>query len=392
MADILQPTSQAPLASGAESPPGSPSSGPAASTPAPGAASPGGSGAGVASSTPSPSPAGGSASPAPAGSGAGYVPVHEALRSYGYELPQGLEGHAALQHLVAQARQAQDQQHLIGYGREYVQHADAFQAFLKQQQEAQAKVQQASQEWWKAPEFDPTWLSKLYSDPTTGEIKALPGADPRLADKYRQWTDHKARFLDQMAQDPVKAIRPGIEQVARQVAQELIQQHLGGYQAQQSAQSFVQQHSGWLHARDQQGQLVVNPQTGRPQLSEWGQRFAGYVQEAEQLGVADMQGQQKYAMQGVQRDYALFKLSQQGTPGAAGTGTSPTPAPSAPTPNQAFLDRANPPTGGHGSVPVPVPSQGSQAQPEQPRRKLREVMLEAMKANGMQPSDELPLG
>lgn len=237
--------------------------------------------------------------------------VRDLLRNFGVDFSAAPDDNTALQHLANVYRESQNLRQLAGYGQQYVQHADQFQAYLKQQQEVRQREEQAKQQsWWKAPEYDPSWSTKLVRDPNTGAIGVVPGADPSLAGKYMAWVDHQRGFLDKFSADPVGAIRPGIEQVARQVAQELIGQQLGGLREQTAAQQFVQQNSDWLHARNQDGSVAVNPQTGMPALSPMGQRFAGYVQEAESLGLREVAAQQKYALANVQRDYLLARSSQ----------------------------------------------------------------------------------
>ncbi len=237
----------------------------------------------------------------------------EALRNFGVELPQQqfADDQAAMRHIAEMMRQAPDLRQLAGYGQEYLQHREQFTAWQRQQEEARRQQQQQSQQWWKAPEYDPSWVQKLYADPVTGEIRVRPGNDPMIAAKYQAWLDHQRGFLDRFSQDPVKALQPGIEQIATEIAQRMIQKHLGGYQEQSQAREVIQSNSGWMHERDEQGRVLMDPQTGRPALSEWGRRYATYVQRAEQMGLSNVQAQHDYAYGLVQRDAALARYGQQ---------------------------------------------------------------------------------
>lgn len=236
-----------------------------------------------------------------------FVPIHEALRAYGYELPQGLEGHAALQHLVLQAREAQE---LAQYGRQYMAHASQFEQWMRSQQEAQQG--QRKESWWKAPEFDPSWRTKILRDPNTGELKPAPGADPMIVQKYLQALEHQQSFMDRFSFDPIGAIKPGLEELIQQVAQQVVQQSLGGYQQQATVSSFERQNENWLYQHDQSGALLRDQQ-GQPRFTAWGERFAQYSQALRQRGLTDIGTLIEAALAYTQRD---FLASQQG-PGVA---------------------------------------------------------------------------
>lgn len=347
----------------------------AVSTPS---ASPGGLGAGAGTAT---------AAAAQPGS-AEWVSVRDALAGYGIDLrPQFQDDHSALQHLALAYRQAQQGSQLSEYGRLYLQHAEPFQAWMRSQQEAAQQKQAQQQGWWKAPDYDPSWLSKLTRDPQTGELRALPGSDPSIVQKYLAWQDHQRGFLERFSKDPMEAIKPGVEQIARQIAQDMVQQHLGGYQQRSQANDFVAQNSSWLHARDQQGQLLGDPRTGKPALSPLGQQFAGFVREAEQRGINDVAGQQDYALTKVQRNYLLtqFTSGQQGQSNLAQGEAQ----------KQAFLAAAqnaangNGQGGGQRETPPNVNGGLPPAQGLGNKRALEEMMLKEMAAGGFQAGQKL---
>lgn len=282
-------------------------------TPSPSPASSGSQGSSGLASTPSTPGAGASGAPG-AATAAEWVGIRDALKGMGLDLgAQYKDDNAALAGLAAAYRERAELQQLAGYGRQFLPHAEKFNAWMRQEQERAQAAEAAKQQWWKAPEFDPTWRSKIVRDPVTGQLKTVGDADPSIVGKYQTAADHQQAFLDKFTFNPIEAIKPGIEQVARTIAQELIQQHLGGYQEKVSAGQFIQANSEWLHARDQQGNVVRDPMTGVPQLSEWGRRFAGYVQEAAQMGLNTTESQQRYAMRGVQNDYLMAKLQGQTT-------------------------------------------------------------------------------
>ncbi len=315
---------------------------------------------------------GGQAQPQSAG-------IRDTLRGLGVDTTNFQSDESALQYLANLHRQQGDLSQLAQYGRVYVQHADRFQAFLRQQQEEERKKQQEQQGWWKAPEYDPNWLQKLTRDPTTGALRAVDGADPNLVQKYMSWVEHQRGFLDRFAQNPIEAIRPGIEQVVQQVAQQIVQQHLSGYQENVSASQLIEHHSPWIHQRDSQGQLVMDRQTGRPQLTELGQRYAGYVRQAEQMGLSNTQAQHDYALGLVQRDFLMQQHQAAQTQQAQQTANQQA--------QQQFLEQGNRPnqganvqgtSGGAGNAPR---SGGS--------RSLKESMLKNLQAAGFQPGSQI---
>jgi hypothetical protein len=320
--------------------------------------------------------------PAPAAPG-----VRDILRGYGLDFGQAGEAEV-IQHLAGVYRQAGEWQQLAQHGQQYLAHRDQFEQFLRQRQEAAEREQQARQQWWKAPEYDPTWASKLMRDPTTGELKVIPGADPSVAQKYMAWVEHQRSFLDRLAQDPVGAIRPGVEQVAREVAQQLIQQQLGGLQERTAAGSFVQQNSDWLHQRDGEGNVLYDQQTGRPALSPLGRRFAHYVVEAEQMGLGDVASQQRYALAGVQRDYLLAYARQQAGQQAGQPQDPASRQALAEQQRQQFLRQA---AGARAAPAAPPPGAGVAGSPPPASgpRALAQAMLADMQAAGFGPGQQL---
>lgn len=297
------PPSQAPITA----PPPAPTS-PTQTAPAQAAPISGGAGAGTA--------VGGLGSQAAPAQATTPMSVVQALKQQ-YGLDLGVQDdHAALARLSQAYAWGQQNHQLVQYGQQYMQHADQFQSFLRERQAAEAAKQQAAQQqgWgWKAPEWDPTWTQKIYKN-EAGQLQVVHGQDPSIINKYLAWTEHQRSVMDRMAQDPLAVIKPGLEQMIDQRAQQLIEQRMQAQQEQFSARDFVKQHSSWLHQRDANGQVQyqINPQTGRPVevLSPTGQRFGQYVQQAEQLGL-NTQGQVQYAMGMTQRDVMYAQLAGQ---------------------------------------------------------------------------------
>lgn len=329
---------------------------PAAASAAPQASSP-------APSSPAASPAaavdapssGSAAAATPTPASPEYTDLLEILRQQAPDLAgRFTDGNQALAHLLAERARAAEFSRLAPYAQEYLRHAPQFQEWRRQQQQAQADARAKQSQWFKAPEFDPRWRDAIYQDPQSGELKVKAGFPPDLVQRYTAAVQHQRDFLDRFAFDPISAIKPGLEQLVKELVGPMMQQQVGGYAEQQQAGGFVRENASWL---------FQNGAPGGP-LSEWGQKFAGYVQQAESLGLRTVQQQQQYAMGQVRADFALAKWNEMNRQPAA--------APAAPAdPNAAakaaFLQRAaaapNTAPGGAQRTPAqavpPQPVQGS---------------------------------
>lgn len=356
-----------------------PPAAPAAAPPSPApaqttGASGGGAGAGPQPSTPIPGP---TAPGTPTAASPAQPSVRDVLAGYGVPADRFGDDQQALAYLLQQAQAGQQAQQLAQYGQLYVQHADQFQRYMaEQRQQAEARRAQEQQSWWQAPPYDPSWESKLYRD-AAGNLQVADGAPPDTKQKYLAWLDHYRRFTHDFAQDPIKAIRPGVEQVARQVAQEMLSQHMGQYDQRAQAQRLVEQNAEWIYDRD--------ARTGARVVNDWGRLYGGYVAQAEKVGVQGVQAQHEYAMGLVERDYLRYKAQQPGQPG----GGQPPADPAAASKNN-FLQQAA--AGAQGQSPPPPAGNvnGSQPAPSGPGA-LRRLMSRNLEANGYQPGQLLPV-
>lgn len=239
-----------------------------------------------------------------------WASIRDAAKGYGYDLSSYQDDHTALQALILRAREAESQSDLVRYGQHYLQHQGDFQRYLQWRQEQEQRAQaeaQKQQAWWKAPEYDPRWRQMVQKDPNTGRLIPAEGAPPDVVQKYLTAAQHSQDFFDKFAFDPVGTIKPGIEEVAKEIALQVVKQHLGGFSDTMHAQNYVSANSSWLHQRDQQGNVVYG-QDGRPQLSTAGRLFAGHVQNAISLGIQDEGQRAAYARSMVERDLAIHAI------------------------------------------------------------------------------------
>lgn len=276
------------------------------------------------------------------------------------------DGNQAVSYLLQEARRAQELQRLAPYAQAYMQNAGAFEAWRRSQDEAQRAAQKKRDEWFKAPEWDPDWRNAVERD-AQGNLVAKQGYPPGVVQKYLEAVGHQRSFLDKFSFDPIGSIKPGLLQLIQEAVQPMLRQGLGGYQEQQAAQSFVQQHKDWLFEGGRVG----------GQLTEWGQRFRGHVEDAMRMGVP-AQHQGDYAMRMVQGEYGLAQYQQAQTQQPAQSAND--------AQKQAFLANAQRPV-----APAPAARAPAQSVPGQsPARGSHINRLTAMMAQkagefGMKP-------
>lgn len=317
-------------------------------------------------STPGPDAAGTAGGAAAAGTppaAADFISIRDAARDLGVDVSAFGDDQQALAHLAAAYRERAQLQQLAQLGQQVLPQWEAFQRFRQQQ----AQPQTPEKPWWNPPDYDPRWETMIVRDPQTGQLSPAPGAPPDIVQRYTQAKEHQLQFLHQFSRDPITAIKPGIEQLIRSEAERLVKEQLGGYRDQVEAQQFIEQNGAWLHQHDGQGQIVTDPLSGRPVLSEWGKRFAGYVQEAANMGLAGTTAQRNYALGLVQRDFLLAKQQAAPTGDAARQQA-----------NEQFLQQAS------GQAPAaPAPTRNVTPAPSQ-GGSIAERLSRAFVANGFQ--------
>lgn len=234
---------------------------------------------------------------------------------------------SALDHLWEGYRNGQSAQQLASYGQVYLQHADKFNAYMRQQQEEEARKQAADAEnrkrWFNLPEYNPDWLSQVSRDPVTQEWKVNPGSPPDVLQKLTAYGHARKNLEDKFWQDPMATLGPMVEHIATEKAKAIAEQNMSGYKDQVFAKTFIEGNSDWLHAKDATGQKYIDQRTGKYALSQTGIAFGNYVLQAENAGMRNVEDQQQYALGMVQRDYFVSQLRQQMAAQAAAAPVAP---------------------------------------------------------------------
>lgn len=199
------------------------------------------------------------------------------------------------------AQQLQQYQQVIPYAQEYLRNQKEFEAW-RAAQASQPKPQEAPK-WWSPPEVRDEWKSYIIRDPQTGREVIDPNAPLHAKEALRQYQDYTANFARKFVTDPENTLKPFVEQVAMQKAQELVQQHLSQYTAQNYVQSLEQQNADWLY--DQNGQI-----------SREGQAIQAYIDQAKQFGIQSPEARWQFATGMLQRDLLNLRYQQMQAQGA----------------------------------------------------------------------------
>lgn len=214
-------------------------------------------------------------------------------------------------------------QRVIPYATEYLRNADAFRKWQEEQAKASQPQPEPKKKWFSPPEVDETLKSYIIRDPQTGKEIIDPNAPLTAQEKLRAYQDYTANFARKFVTDPENTLKPFIEDVATQKAQELVQQHLNQYQAKNYVQDLERQNADWLYNAD-------------GSVSREGQAIQAYIGQAAQMGISSPEARWQFATGMLQRDLLNLRYSQmqqamqappQMAPGPMG---APAPAPQIP--------------------------------------------------------------
>jgi hypothetical protein len=248
-------------------------------------------------------PIGGDAQPsAQSDSGSGFATPYEAFR----HLPDfsGQDDLAIAQNLYRSysgyqeaQRQLQQYQQIVPYAQEFLQNKSAYEQWKQAQAEASRPKPAEAPKWWNPPAIDESYKGYIVRDPNTGKEIIDPNAPLDAQQALRKYQDYTANFARKFVTDPENTLKPFVEQVAMQKAQELVQQQLSQYQAKNYVSSLEQQNADWLY--DANGQV-----------SREGQAIQGYIQQAAEFGISSPDARWKYATGMLQRDLLNMRYQQ----------------------------------------------------------------------------------
>jgi hypothetical protein len=306
---------------------------PAPITPAPAAAAPaavpspasgpGSSGAGVGSgaggqtpAVPTPAPTAGAATPAAAGFNAAASPATQAAQAAGQGNPAALA--------PAQPQVSHEQWFRQQYGMDPGVAHVLMQMGWKQYQGQQAGQPQS--QGTQVPQGPKTNLFGLPANfnfdllnfiqrDANGQLVALPGAPPGAALEVQQYQDKLRDVQRQFFANPEQYLGKFVEERAKEVAAQIVQQQFGQQQQVQTTNAIFKQNAGWMFAKDQGGntQYQFNPQTGQMHevLTPAGKYYAQVVQELDRRGTKDPALQHEIAFAMTQNAVYQAELKRQ---------------------------------------------------------------------------------
>jgi hypothetical protein len=205
-------------------------------------------------------------------------------------LYQSMQGYQQAQ------QQLRQYQEMMPATMEYMQNRKAY-AEYQQAQRAQAQKAPEQPKWWNPPQVKDTWRNYIVRDPQTGREVIDPNAPLEAKMALQEYQTYTADFAKRFVTNPEDTLKPFVEQVAMQKAQELVQQHLGQYTAQNYVQSLEQQNADWLY--DKSGQI-----------SPEGRAVQGYIEQAAQAGISTPEARWQFATSMLERDLLNLRYQQ----------------------------------------------------------------------------------
>ena len=239
---------------------------------------------------------------APQSSEPGFSSPYEAFR----HLPefQGQDDLAIAQNLYkafngyqTATQQLQQYQTIVPAGMDYLRNQKEFEAWKRSQAEAARPKPAEQPKWWNPPTVKDTYKSYIIRDPNTGKEVIDPSAPYEAQQALREYQAYTADFARKFVTDPENTLKPFVEQVAMQKAQELVQQQLNQYQATNYVTDLERQNADWLY-----------DETGN--ISREGQAIQAYIQQASEIGIASPEARWKYATGMLQRDLLNMRYQQ----------------------------------------------------------------------------------
>ena len=188
-------------------------------------------------------------------------------------------------------------QQVVPYANEYLRNETAFRQWQQEQAKAAQPKPAEQPKWWNPPAIKDTYKSFIVRDPSTGKEVIDPSAPYEAQQALREYQAYTADFARKFVTDPENTLKPFVEQVAMQKAQELVQQQLNQYQATNYVSDLERQNADWLY-----------DQTGN--ISREGQAIQAYIQQASEIGITSPEARWKYATGMLQRDLLNVRYQQ----------------------------------------------------------------------------------
>ena len=246
------------------------------------------------------------------------------------------------------AERMRELQPWVQYGQQYYEQMSdpAFQQLMAQRQgpAAPQTAPPAERPWYIAPEYDAETVARYRQASVGADGQVVydwkPNTPAEVRKQYESYQQHTELVSDRLVRDPYGAV----SEIATTAVLPVVQQMLDRYfaervdavrqqeQLQSSAQRLIEQNAEWLYERDPRTNGPMqryDAATGQQYVSfsPEGQRFYGYLQEANRIGISSPEQRWEYA--------AMKRQLEQSQPSQAGLQQPTQPQqPSAPAPTR----------------------------------------------------------
>lgn len=246
----------------------------------------------------------------------GYADDREALQGIAaraLQAQQFYEQNQQLQRMLYEARQQQ-----------YAPQPGQQQQFVAGQQSSQQSAQQYGQQPGQPqpapakqvqpflpalPEFDERSLEFLERD-SAGNVVAKPGADPRLVQQFQMWNRAREQAVNKLVSDPQGYAEWVFQSQQDRVQQEIesrIEARLQAYHTENDARQYIAANQNKIFQVGQNGQVLLDPATGQPAFTPYGNAFYNGLQASANMGLNNYRDRVAYA----EREAGTVSLQQQ---------------------------------------------------------------------------------
>lgn len=244
-----------------------------------------------------------SGEPAGGGEDGGFSSPYEAFKSLpDFEGKSDLDIARQLYHAhntvgESQRQLAQYQEVMGPATQNYLRNQNAFEAWQRSQAEAAKPKPAEVAPWWNPPQVKDTWRNFVVRDPQTGKEVISADAPYEAKQALQEYQSYTTDFARRLVTDPENTLKPFIEQIAQQKAQELVQGQFGQYAATNYVSDLEKQNADWLY-------------DSRGQVTQEGAAIQQYIADATQLGISSPEGRWKYAASMLRSDLMNARHAQ----------------------------------------------------------------------------------
>jgi len=155
--------------------------------------------------------------------------------------------------------------------------------------------------WWNPPKFDPASIERYRTVTVDADGNQVTDWAPNTPDEIKRAAVEYQNYLEDWADKLVRRPQEVLPQIIRQEVESLLEERLTSREQTQQNQQFIQQvfqqNEGWLYEHDPiSGEVVRDPVSGSPKLTQEGNMFLECLDYVENSGVTNPQAQWQMAV------------------------------------------------------------------------------------------------